>query len=384
MNNPQIVIENLSKRFGKKDALIDINLQIEKGDYVVILGPTGAGKTTLLKIIAGLIPASNGAVYKDGEILNDIPPEERNLAYLPQTSDYSLFPYMNVWHNTLFSPKMRGEKPIDEINGLGNEVLDMVNLRHRYAALPHELSGGMKQRVALARAIATDADVFLLDEPLRALDARLRIILRTEIKKLVTDLEKTAFHVTHDQEEALAVADRILIINNGEVVQIGTPKEIYQQPDTIFSAFFFGVSNLIPAQLTKQEQERILFKVGNHTISCLPIQNGKSESQNPPEDEYVLTVKAENVKISSRQKNGENSSSIVNEFIGKIIETHFLGKWAHVEVEILDFPKPLTVAIPSTELNQYEINTDVSLTVDPKHIVFFNEPWKRLKELEDN
>ena len=127
MNNPQIVIENLSKRFGKKNALIDINLQIEKGDYVVILGPTGAGKTTLLKIIAGLIPASNGAIYKDGELINDIPPEERNLAYLPQTSDYSLFPYMNVWHNTLFSPKMRGEKSIAEINGVGNEVLDMVN-----------------------------------------------------------------------------------------------------------------------------------------------------------------------------------------------------------------------------------------------------------------
>ncbi|MHA1443952.1 MAG: ABC transporter ATP-binding protein, partial [Candidatus Hodarchaeales archaeon] len=173
MNNPQIVIENLSKRFGKKNALIDINLQIEKGDYVVILGPTGAGKTTLLKIIAGLIPPSNGSIYKDGELINDIPPEERNLAYLPQTSDYSLFPYMNVWHNTLFSPKMRGEKSIKEINSIGNEVLDMVNLRHRYAALPHELSGGMKQRVALARAIATDADVFLLDEPLRALDARL-------------------------------------------------------------------------------------------------------------------------------------------------------------------------------------------------------------------
>ncbi|MCK4848963.1 MAG: ABC transporter ATP-binding protein, partial [Candidatus Heimdallarchaeota archaeon] len=202
MKKPQILIENLSKRFGKKNALIDINLLVARGDYVVILGPTGAGKTTLLKIIAGLIPASKGTIYKDGDLLNDVPPEERNLAYLPQTSDYSLFPYMNVWHNTLFSPKMRGEKSIDEINAVGNEVLDLVNLRHRYAALPHELSGGMKQRVALARAIAADADVFLLDEPLRALDARLRIILRTEIKKLVTDLKKTTFHVTHDQEEA--------------------------------------------------------------------------------------------------------------------------------------------------------------------------------------
>jgi ABC-type Fe3+/spermidine/putrescine transport system ATPase subunit len=175
-----------------------------------------------------------------------------------------------------------------------------------------------------------------------------------------------------------------LIINNGKVVQIGTPKEIYQQPNTIFSAFFFGVSNLIPAQLTKQEPVRILFRVGNHTISCLSIQNGKSESHNPPKDEYVLTVKAENIKIETRHNKGENSSSGTNEFVGKIIETYFLGKWAHVEVEITDFPKLLTVAIPSIELNQFELNTDVSLTIDPKHFVFFNEPWARIKELEDS
>ena len=384
MKKPQILIENLSKRFGKKNALIDINLLVARGDYVVILGPTGAGKTTLLKIIAGLIPASKGTIYKDGDLLNDVPPEERNLAYLPQTSDYSLFPYMNVWHNTLFSPKMRGEKSIDEINAVGNEVLDLVNLRHRYAALPHELSGGMKQRVALARAIAADADVFLLDEPLRALDARLRIILRTEIKKLVTDLKKTTFHVTHDQEEALAVADRILIINEGEVVQIGTPEDIYQRPNTLFSAFFFGVSNLIPAQLVKQESERMLFLVGKHLISCLPTRNGKSESLKSPKDEYVLTMKAENIRISKRGENEGNSSSVSNELEGKIIETHFLGKWAHVQVEISDFPKPLTVAIPSTEVRRFEIDTEVSLKIDPRHIIFFNEPWVRIKELEDN
>jgi ABC-type Fe3+/spermidine/putrescine transport system ATPase subunit len=384
MEEPQIVIDNLSKRFGKKDALIGINLQINRGDYVVILGPTGAGKTTLLKIIAGLIPASKGSIYKDGELMNKLPPEERNLAYLPQTEDYSLFPYMNVWHNSLFSPKMRGKKSIDDINAVGNEVLDLVNLRHRYAAFPHELSGGMKQRVALARAIAADADVFLLDEPLRALDARLRIILRTEIKKLVTNLKKTTFHVTHDQEEALAVADQILIINNGEIVQIGSPEEIYQRPITLFSAFFFGISNLIPAQLKVQEQGNMIFNVGNHTITCLPIHNGNSESSKPPKDEFVLTVKAEKIVMQKKVKSDKESTSNSNEFDGRIIEKHFLGKWGHIEVEIEGFPKELTVAIPSTELDKFEINTDVSLTIDPNDIVFFNEPWARIKELEEN
>jgi ABC-type Fe3+/spermidine/putrescine transport system ATPase subunit len=384
MEKTQIVIEKLWKRFGKKDALVDINLQIKKGDYVVILGPTGAGKTTLLKIIAGLIPASKGSIFKDGKLMNHLPPEERNLAYLPQTEDYSLFPYMNVWHNTLFSPKMRGEKTVDEINAVGNEVLDLVNLRHRYAAFPHELSGGMKQRVALARAIAADADVFLLDEPLRALDARLRIILRTEIKKLVTDLEKTTFHVTHDQEEALAVADQILIINNGEIVQIGSPEEIYKRPISLFSAFFFGVSNLIPAQLKEQEREKVIFNVDNHIITCLSEHNGNSESIKPPKNEFVLTIKAEKIVMYKKVKNKDDSSSNNNEFDGRIIEKHFLGKWGHVEVEIKGFPKLLTVAIPSTELDKFDINTDVSLTIDPKNIVFFNEPWARIKELEDS
>ncbi|MHA2073368.1 MAG: ABC transporter ATP-binding protein, partial [Candidatus Hodarchaeales archaeon] len=191
MTCAHLEIKNLKKRFGKLWALDDVNIKIEQGEYIVILGPTGAGKTTLLKIIAGLIKPTSGEIHKNGELITREPPEKRNLAYLPQTSDYSLFPYMNVWENTIFSPRVKGEKPSNEIIALGDEILDMVNLRSRYNAFPHELSGGMKQRVALARAIAADADIFLFDEPLRALDARLRIRLRTEIKKLVTDLKKT-------------------------------------------------------------------------------------------------------------------------------------------------------------------------------------------------
>jgi len=152
MAEAYIKITDLNKRFGKLYAVQDVNLEVDCGDYIVILGPTGAGKTTLLKLIAGLIKPTSGEIFKNGELLNPIPPEKRNMAYLPQTEDYSLFPYMSVWENTIFSPKVKGDKPWDEVVTLGDEILDLVNLRGRYNAYPHELSGGMKQRVALARA----------------------------------------------------------------------------------------------------------------------------------------------------------------------------------------------------------------------------------------
>jgi ABC-type Fe3+/spermidine/putrescine transport system ATPase subunit len=383
MDSPQMVITDLFKRFGKKEVLKNLNLEINKGEYLVILGPTGAGKTTLLKILAGLVKPTKGKIYVDNQEITRIPPEDRNMAYLPQTSDYSLFPYMNVWNNALFSPKMRGEKSLEEISALGNEVLDLVNLRQRYAALPHELSGGMKQRVALARAIAADSDIFLLDEPLRALDARLRIILRTEIKKLVTDLDKTTFHVTHDQEEALAVASRILIINEGKIEQIGTPLEIYQHPKTLFAAYFFGTTNLIPAKLRKKNTSEVKFDVGDKSIICLPAANGESETTISAEDEYVLTIKADNIRITGVY-NGESSKELAtNEFLGQIREKYYLGKWAHIVTNISGFPKQITLAIPSNEMDRFDLNSTISVKIDPEDITYYNEPWVHIKQLED-
>lgn len=383
MESPHLSIRNLSKRFGKKVVLDEINLTIDKGEYLVILGPTGAGKTTLLKIIAGLIPPTKGSIEKSNEELDKIPPEDRNMAYLPQTSDYSLFPYMNVWSNTLFSPRMKGEKSLEEINSLGNEVLDLVNLRHRYNAFPVELSGGMKQRVALARAIAADTDIFLLDEPLRALDARLRIIIRSEIRKLVSDLKKTTLWVTHDQEEALAVADRILILNEGKIVQHGSPEEIYHHPQTLFAAYFFGVTNLIPASLNKKETEIISFAVGNHTIDVSSANSGKSEEKEPSNDEYVLAFKADKVDITGIARSEETSSLGSNTYIGTIREVYFLGKWGQMMVSVEGIPKEIAVLIPSKRLEEFRVQTKVEITIAAENITFFKEPWHRIKQLEE-
>ncbi|MFX1284005.1 MAG: ABC transporter ATP-binding protein [Promethearchaeota archaeon] len=385
MVKAHIEIQDLNKRFGKLYAIQDFNLEVERGEYVVILGPTGAGKTTLLKLIAGLVKPTSGNIYKNGELLNNIPPEKRNLAYLPQTSDYSLFPYMNVWDNTVFSPKVRGNKPWEEVLTLGDEILDLVNLRTRYNAYPHELSGGMMQRVALARAIAADADVFLLDEPLRALDARLRIRLRKEIRKLVSDLEKTTFHVTHDQEEAIAVADRVLIINKGKIVQFDIPEEIYNYPSTLFAAYFFGTTNLIPALRARNKNNGDVVRVGEHKISIKSqdIVRGIDKNESNSEEEIVLAIKAEKILVAPLIETRTELKSNVNIFEGTVEQAFFLGKWANLAVKVEGLSKKeLQVIIPSSDLQHYDVGTNVRLEIPFENISYFVEPWELVKKLE--
>ncbi|MHA1330633.1 MAG: ABC transporter ATP-binding protein, partial [Candidatus Hodarchaeales archaeon] len=336
MSQEHLRIEGLFKKFGKNIVLRDVDLSIYKGECVVILGPTGAGKTTLLKIIAGLVKPTKGLLYKNGELLNKLPPEKRNMAYLPQTSDYSLFPYMNVWKNTIFSPEMKGEKDYEEIANLGKEVLDLVNLSQRYNAYPNELSGGMKQRVALARAIVADAEIFLLDEPLRALDARLRIKIRNEIRNLISDLGKTTLWVTHDQEEAIAVADKILILNDGVIDQYGTPEEIYHRPFSLFSAYFLGETNLLPARLENINEKNQLIECKINTNSLFIKNNGiEQDSLNK---KVILAFKAEKVNIS-KVKLDDRKYDNINTFSGTVKEIYFLGKQINIVIETKDLTK---------------------------------------------
>jgi ABC-type Fe3+/spermidine/putrescine transport system ATPase subunit len=379
-----IQIKNVSKRFGKLYALKEINLEVEKGEYIVILGPTGAGKTTLLKILAGLIKPTHGEVYKDNLLLNGaIPPEKRNMAYLPQTSDYSLFQYMNVWENTTFSPRMKGEKSWKDIISLADEILDLVNLRMRYDAYPNELSGGMKQRVALARAMAADADIFLFDEPLRALDARLRIKLRSEIRKLVTDLHKTTFHVTHDQEEAIAIADKVLIMNEGKIIQFNVPEEIYNHPNSLFSAYFFGETNLIPVQIPKKgKKSNILFIGGSKITIEIEEEKAIGIEQNQNLNEAILTIKGERIDIDLANQTDSDSFQVENVYRGLVESVHFLGKWVSLEVTIDGFPRNLNIKIPSKLFNKFTPGSEVIVKIPPKSLRFFSEPWDIIKQLE--
>ncbi len=221
-----------------------MELTIRDGEYLVILGPSGAGKTTLLRTIAGLLAPDRGRIRIDGRDVTSLPPDERQVALMPQV--YSLFPHMTVWENTTFSPSVKGW-PADRRDLLAREMLSMVHLIDRADAYPRELSGGMQQRCALARALAANAEVLLLDEPLRALDARLRIELRGELRDLIRHVGTTTIHVTHDQEEALVVADRIAVLRDGELIEVGPSELVYSRPSSPFVSNFLGEMNFFEA-----------------------------------------------------------------------------------------------------------------------------------------
>jgi spermidine/putrescine transport system ATP-binding protein len=241
-----IKISNVTKKFGEIKALDSIDLDVMNGEYLCILGPTGAGKTTLLRIIAGLLNPDQGDVYIDGKWMNNVPPEGHNAVYMFQ--QYALFPHMNVWKNVSFGPLIKNMDK-ERIDNLTSEILEMVRLENRKDAYPNELSGGMQQRVALARGLSSGSRILLLDEPLGALDARLRVDIRAQLRQLVKDQKLTAIHVTHDQEEALMIADRIAIIRNGEIEQIGTPHETYLNPKSIFVTSFVGGANFFEGNI---------------------------------------------------------------------------------------------------------------------------------------
>ncbi|SLN10286.1 Sulfate/thiosulfate import ATP-binding protein CysA [Roseovarius litorisediminis] len=241
---PYLSIENLWKAFGTFLALKDISLEIIEGEFVCFLGPSGCGKTTLLRAIAGLDLQTKGRVLQDGKDVSNLPPSERDFGIVFQS--YALFPNLTIEKNIAFGLENTGRKK-PEIAARVNELLQLVGLPEQGKKYPAQLSGGQQQRIALARAIATNPGLLLLDEPLSALDAKVRVHLRHEIKELQRKLGVTTVMVTHDQEEALSMADRIVVMNQGVIEQVGTPTEIYRDPTTLFVADFIGEMNQINA-----------------------------------------------------------------------------------------------------------------------------------------
>lgn len=242
-----VIIRAVQHRFGSFTALEGINLTIAAGEFIVLLGPSGCGKTTLLSILGGFLTPQEGQVLIGGRDMTHVAPKDRPTTTMFQ--DYALFPHMTLLDNVGFGLRMRGQgRKAREAKA--HAMLDMVGLDAKAQARPHELSGGQRQRVALARALAVDPDVLLLDEPLGALDLKLRRQMQYELKAIQRRVGTTFVHVTHDQEEAMAVADRIVVMNHGKIEDMGPPQQIYLTPATLFSANFMGEINLIPATPT--------------------------------------------------------------------------------------------------------------------------------------
>ena len=239
-----LTVRDLSHTFGHHRALENVNLTVQPGEFIVLLGPSGCGKTTLLSILGGFITPTSGTVDIGGRDMTQIAPKDRPTTTMFQ--DYALFPHMTLRDNVAFGLRMRGQSAPAR-NAKAMEMLTMVGLADRATQRPHQLSGGQRQRVALARALAVDPQVLLLDEPLGALDLKLRRQMQDELKSIQRRVGTTFIHVTHDQEEAMAIADRIVVMNQGRIEDIGPPQDIYLSPKSLFSAAFMGEINLIPA-----------------------------------------------------------------------------------------------------------------------------------------
>lgn len=233
-----VILKNVKKTYDNKKLIIDnINLEIQDKEFIVLVGASGCGKSTLLRMIAGLENISDGEIYIEDKLVNNVAPKDRDIAFVFQS--YALYPHMSVKENMEFGLKMR-HIPKKEIEEKVNHAAEILNLTEYLSKKPKELSGGQRQRVALGRAIVRNPKVFLMDEPLSNLDAKLRVQMRSEIKKLHEKLQTTFIYVTHDQTEALTMGDRIVVLNNGVIQQVGTPDEIYNHPANMFVAGFIG------------------------------------------------------------------------------------------------------------------------------------------------
>ncbi|MCW5746836.1 MAG: putative 2-aminoethylphosphonate ABC transporter ATP-binding protein [Alphaproteobacteria bacterium] len=287
-------VERVTKAFGAFTALRDVSLQIARGEFVCFLGPSGCGKTTLLRAIAGLDPQTAGTIRQGDRDVSALPPAARDFGIVFQS--YALFPNLTIFDNVAYGLRSR-RRPRAEITARVTELLDLVGLPNQAVKYPAQLSGGQQQRVALARALATSPGLLLLDEPLSALDARVRAHLRHEIRALQRRLGVTTIMVTHDQEEALAMADRIVVMNHGVIEQVGTPVEIYRQPASAFVADFVGAMNFLPATVAGDGRVTL----GNLALDCVaarPMARGTDiQICIRPEDVQVRGIAADTPNV---------------------------------------------------------------------------------------
>lgn len=331
MHKDYLEISNISKSYGNFWALRDVTLSIPKDEFVCFLGPSGCGKTTLLRIVAGLEAQTSGRIAQGGVDISARPPSQRDFGIVFQS--YALFPNLTVRDNVAYGLVNQRIKRA-QIDQKVNELLELVGLHSAHDKYPAQLSGGMQQRVALARALALSPGLLLLDEPLSALDARVRAHLRIEIRKLHSRLGITTIMVTHDQEEALTMADRIVVMNEGRIEQVGTPQEVYANPATPFVANFVGTSNRILA--TVAGGDRVDWANGKMALHCdLPANAA-------PGKPVSLAIRPEHIKLKS-------DSVQANTLQAQVQGIEFLGSFCRVALGVSDLESPL-MADWSTEM----------------------------------
>lgn len=342
-------LRHITKSFGTSEVLRDIDIKIGKGEFITLLGPSGCGKTTILRIIAGLEEPDSGHVYLDGVDVTNSEPNKRDVNTVFQ--NYALFPHMNVADNIAYGMRLR-KTDKKQIAARVEEALELVQLSGYNKRMPSELSGGQKQRVAIARAIVNNPKVLLLDEPLGALDLQLRRQMQTELKRLQKKLGITFVYITHDQEEAINMSDRIAVMRDGLFEQIGTPAQVYDWPKTSYVAEFVGNANLIRGKVSSVEDGMATIEVAGGSIkACI------RDTEPSPGMDITLAVRSENVKL--------HTSRIETGIRCRIKDISFAGGMQKIFLQLEDGTEVISSSLGMT--STFEPNSDIYMSFDANH-----------------
>ncbi|GAB3794026.1 ABC transporter ATP-binding protein [Virgibacillus kimchii] len=352
-NAPILEIRNATKTYGDFQAVTSVNLSIYEGEFITLLGPSGSGKTTILQMIAGFVQPTEGEILlREKNILNT-PSHKRNMGFVFQ--DYALFPHMNVFQNIAYPLKIRkwDKKKIEEAV---NETMNLVQLQEFGHRKPNELSGGQQQRVALARALVFKPDLILMDEPLGALDKKLREYFQLEIKKIQSITGVTIIFVTHDQEEALVMSDRIAVMNRSKMVQLGNAEELYENPIDYFVADFIGQNNFIKGYIFEDEDEKQKVKLLQGTVIDLDPSVATTDNS---EGRVYLSIRPENIRLLDMVEETKNNKNVTLK--GQIKNKVYLGNSYKYIVEIEEMDE--SVHLTTIKSNEQEWNTGEKVLV---------------------
>ena len=344
----EIIIKHALKKYGDNVIIPDLSLDIREGEFFTLLGPSGCGKTTLLRMIAGFNSIEGGDFYFGEKRINDLDPAKRNIGMVFQ--NYAIFPHYTVRKNVEFGLKNK-KFPKDKIKTQSEKFMKLMQIDEYADRMPERLSGGQQQRVALARALCIEPDVLLMDEPLSNLDAKLRVEMRTVIKNIQHSVGITTVYVTHDQEEAMAVSDRIAVMNAGVIQHIGTPKSIYQRPANLFVATFIGRSNVIKGKLVVENGKTYLETLSGYRAEIHTVRPEQQKNQ-----DITMSVRPEEFLLD--RDSTEGISAIVDDCVFLGLNTHyFVHLSSGEEVEIIQESSIDSIIEPGSEI-KLKINTD--------------------------